>query len=104
LVRLARSAHTLIHEATFPERDRGKHGVHSTAAEAGQQAQRAGVQRLILTHIDAEYHEGLEALAAEARAQAAALVDGRVAIEVAIFDRDGGLVGRAPFRTAGSRA
>jgi ribonuclease Z len=68
VARLARGAHTLIHEATFPERDRGRFGAHSTAAEAGQVAARAGVQRLILTHIEALYHGELEALAAEARA------------------------------------
>ena len=75
VARLARNAHTLIHEATFPERDRGKHGVHSTAAEAGQVAARAGVQRLILTHIDAAYHGELEALAAEARRHFRGLVE-----------------------------
>lgn len=36
-------------------------------------------------------------IAAEARAQAEALVEGKVAIEVAVFDRQGGLVGRAGF-------
>lgn len=67
VVRLALGAHTLIHEATFPERDRGKFGAHSTAADAGRIAAQAGVQRLILTHIDALYHGELPALAAEAR-------------------------------------
>jgi ribonuclease Z len=67
VVRLARGAHTLIHEATFPERDRGRHGVHSTAAEAGRVAAKAGVECLILTHIDALYHGELDGLAAEAR-------------------------------------
>jgi len=65
--RLARGAQILIHEATFPERDRGKFGAHSTAADAGRIAAQAGVQRLILTHIDALYHGELPALAAEAR-------------------------------------
>ncbi|MGH7312075.1 MAG: MBL fold metallo-hydrolase, partial [Candidatus Rokuibacteriota bacterium] len=63
---LARGAHTLIHEATFPHRDRGRFGVHSTAYEAGEVAARAGVRRLILTHIEADYHDELDALAAEA--------------------------------------
>jgi ribonuclease Z len=66
VVALARGAHTLIHEATFPHRDRGRFGVHSTAREAGEVAARAGVRRLILTHIEADYHDELEALAAEA--------------------------------------
>ncbi|MGH7311614.1 MAG: MBL fold metallo-hydrolase [Candidatus Rokuibacteriota bacterium] len=64
---LARGAHTLIHEATFPHRDRGRFGVHSTAYEAGEVAARAGVRRLILTHIEADYHDELDALAAEAQ-------------------------------------
>ncbi len=67
VVALARGAHTLIHEATFPHRARGRFGVHSTAREAGVVAARAGVRRLILTHIEADYHDELEALAAEAQ-------------------------------------
>lgn len=68
VVGLARGAGTLVHEATFPERHRGRYGAHSTAADAGRVAARAGVARLILTHIDADYHAEVEALAAEARA------------------------------------
>ena len=68
VVRLARGADTLIHEATFPQRDRGRFGAHSTAAEAGQIAAKAGARRLILCHIEADYNGELEALAAEARA------------------------------------
>ncbi len=64
---LARGAHTLVHEATFPHRDRGRFGVHATAREAGQVAREAGVRRLILAHVEAEYHGELDALAAEAR-------------------------------------
>jgi ribonuclease Z len=66
VVRLATGAHTLIHESTFPHRDRGRFGAHSTAAEAGQIAARAGVERLLLIHIEADYHGDLGALAAEA--------------------------------------
>jgi ribonuclease Z len=66
VVALARGAHTLVHEATFPHRDRGRFGVHSTAREAGEMAARAGVRRLILAHIEADYHDELPALAAEA--------------------------------------
>lgn len=75
VVRLAAGAHTLIHEATFPHRDRGRFGAHSTAAEAGQVAAKAGVQRLILTHIEAAYHGELQALAEEARASFAGPVE-----------------------------
>src|SRR3989449_5509616 len=60
VVALARGADTLIHEATFPDRDRGRFGVHSTAGEAGAVAARAGVRRLILAHIEADYHDRSE--------------------------------------------
>ncbi len=72
---LARGADTLIHEATFAERGRGRFGAHSTAAEAGVIATRAGVRRLILTHIDPEYHGELDALVGEARARFGGIVE-----------------------------
>lgn len=69
VVELARGARTLVHEASYLERDRapGHFVAHSTGAEAGEVAARAGVERLILTHVGAEYHGELDALAAEAR-------------------------------------
>jgi len=72
---LAKGAHTLIHEATFPERDRGRFGVHSTPSEAGGVAQQAGVRRLILAHIEADYHDELAAMASEARQRFAGIVE-----------------------------
>lgn len=75
VVALARDADTLIHEATFPERARGRFGAHSTAAEAGEVAARAGVRRLILTHIEADYHGEVDALAAEARTRFGGVVE-----------------------------
>lgn len=66
---LARGAHTLIHEATFSARRPRGVGAHSTAAQAGEVAARAGVARLILAHIDAGLHGELDALREEARAQ-----------------------------------
>ncbi|MBI1847333.1 MAG: MBL fold metallo-hydrolase [Candidatus Rokubacteria bacterium] len=65
---LARGADTLLHEATFPHRARGRFGAHSTAREAGEVAARAGVARLILTHVEADYHGEVDALVEEARA------------------------------------
>ena len=56
VVRLATDAHTLVHDATFLDRAQGRGGAHSTAAEAGEIAARAGVRRLILTHLDARDH------------------------------------------------
>ena len=75
VVALARGADTLVHEATFPQRDRGRFGAHSTAAEAGEIAARAGVRRLILAHIEAAYHDEVVALAAEARERFAGVVE-----------------------------
>jgi len=69
VVDLARGAHTLVHEASYLERDRdpGHPVAHSTGVEAGAIASRAGVERLILTHVGAEYHGDVAAVAAEAR-------------------------------------
>lgn len=69
VVTLARGADTLVHDATYSARHRSRAGghAHSTAAEAGDVAARAGVRRLILTHIGAEYHDDVDTLAEEAR-------------------------------------
>jgi ribonuclease Z len=77
VIALARGADTLVHDATYSERDRGRAGghAHSTAAEAGEVAARAGVRRLILTHIGAEYHDEVDALAEEARKRFAGEVE-----------------------------
>jgi ribonuclease Z len=66
---LARGARTLVHEASYLERDRDPgHAVAlSPAAEAGEIAARAGVERLILTHVGAAYHGAADAVTAEAR-------------------------------------
>jgi len=72
---LARGAHTLIHEATFSERRAKGVGVHSTAAQAGEIAARAGVRRLILAHIDVAHHGDLEAHRDEARSRFAGEVE-----------------------------
>lgn len=66
VVALARGADVLAHDATVPHRDRGRRGAHASAREAGEVAARAGVRRLLLVHVDAAYHDELDALAAEA--------------------------------------
>lgn len=67
VIRLARGAQTLIHEATFPHRECDRAAGHSTAFQAGEVARAAGVSRLILTHIDWALFPGPEAVMAEAR-------------------------------------
>ena len=51
LVALAEGADTLLAEATFGPRDPYVPNLHLTGAQAGQHAARAGVRRLIVTHI-----------------------------------------------------
>ena len=51
LVRLAEGADTLLAEATLGPRDPYVPNLHMTGAQAGQHAARAGVERLIVTHI-----------------------------------------------------
>ena len=75
VVALSRGADTLIHEATYAEGDGHRVGAHSTAAQAGEVAARAGVRRLILTHMDARHHDGTARLADEARARFAGEVE-----------------------------
>jgi ribonuclease Z len=71
VITLAGDAHTLVHEATFAERDRATARAvhHSSAADAGRVAAAAGAHRLILTHVGAEYHHDPGPLVDEARAQ-----------------------------------
>jgi ribonuclease Z len=65
---VARGADLLIHEATFAsdEAGRARSTGHTTAREAGELAQRAGVKRLALTHISSRYAGDASEIATEA--------------------------------------
>lgn len=57
VISAAKGADALIHEATYLDelKDRAIATGHSTALEAGEVAEAAGVKRLILTHFSARY-------------------------------------------------
>ncbi|WP_338726786.1 ribonuclease Z [Haladaptatus sp. DJG-WS-42] len=57
VIEAATGADLLIHDATFDDEraDRARETGHSTGAEAGDVAKKAGVKRLALTHISSRY-------------------------------------------------
>ena len=59
LVELAENADLLIHEATFDDEltERAMDDGHSTPSMAAETAKKAGVKRLVLTHISARYKD-----------------------------------------------
>jgi ribonuclease Z len=59
IVKLAEKADLLIHEATFEDEltERAMEDSHSTPSMAAENAKKAGVKRLVLTHISARYKD-----------------------------------------------
>ena len=68
-VEVAADADLLVHDATFADEmaDRARDTAHSTGREAGEIAQRAGVDRLALVHISSRYAGDASPIRREAR-------------------------------------
>ena len=79
-------ADVLVHDATFTSeaRDRALETAHSTAAEAGEVAARAGAKRLVLTHISSRYAGNTGTLKEEAQET----FDGRVIVATDGYEID----------------
>lgn len=69
IIRASKNADVLIHDGTLAQEkvDWARESLHSTAKEAADVAQKAEVQRLILTHISSRYTDDSSVLLEEAK-------------------------------------
>jgi len=89
-IEASRGADVLIHEATFgdEELERAIETGHSTAREAAQVANAAGVRRLLLTHFSARYSRDAYELLREAQQVHADTTVGKDGMELEVPFRD----------------
>jgi ribonuclease Z len=91
-VEISKRADLLVHEATFgdEEAERASETGHSTAREAADIAVRAGVRRLVLTHVSARYSRDTSELEQQARTLFSETVFARDGMEIDVpFASDG---------------
>ena len=85
-VRAAEGADLLIHESTFSDEEQARaiETGHSTAREAGEVAAKAGVRRLVLTHLSARYSVNASELLSQAREAFADTVIAKDGLEIEV--------------------